>query len=59
MLSYPLCAPQAQPLSHLTEFHASWYELVKLKVRRMPHFIFPRIINGNVANMRTFQAGAI
>ena len=59
MLSCPLCAPQAQILSNLTEFHASWYELVTLNLRRMPHFIFPRIVNDYMANMRTFQAGAI
>jgi hypothetical protein len=59
MLSCPLCTLQAKLLSHLTDFHAGWYEIAKLKVRRMPHFIFPRIINGNVANMREFQAGAI
>lgn len=59
MLSCPLCAPQAQLLSNLAEFHASWYELVTLNIRRMPHFIFTRNINGNMASMRTLQAGAI
>jgi len=58
MLSCHLCAPRAQRLSYLAEFHEIWYELVS-KLRRTPHFKFPRIINGNMANMRTFQAGAI
>jgi len=59
MLSCPLCASEAQRLSNLNEFHASWYELVTLNVRRMPQFIFRRNINDNIANMRMFQAGAI
>ena len=57
MLSCTLCVPQAQHLSHLTEFYEILYERVTLKVRRMPHFKFPNIFNGNMANMRTFQAG--
>jgi hypothetical protein len=51
-----VCVPPAQRLSQLTEFYETWYEVVILKVRRMPHFKFPGIINGNMAKMRTFQA---